>query len=119
MTDNRMLMTHLDTLQDPQCDAAAEAALESIGQIAVTMSARYVLLCNVLPAIDPYLTSSNPRLVGKAAYALECVAKSGGADAILQTGCVATLRSHILDPDQRMATRRACAAAVGFIYATI
>lgn len=119
MTDQRMLMTHIETLQHPQCDAALEAALENIGLIAIQMSARFVLLFNVLPAIEPLLTSDNPRIVAKAAYAIECIAKSGGADDIVASGCLTVLRTHITDPSQRMATRRACAAAIGFIYAHV
>ena len=119
MTDQRMLMTHIETLQHPQCDAALEAALENIGLIAIQMSARFVLLFNVLPAIEPLLTSDNPRIVAKAAYAIECIAKSGGADDIVASGCLTVLRTHITDPSQRMATRRACAAAIGFIYANV
>jgi len=119
MTDQRMLMTHIETLQHPQCDAALEAALENIGLIAIQMSARFVLLFNVLPAIEPLLTSDNPRIVAKAAYALECIAAAGGSDDIVASGCLTVLRTHITDPSQRMATRRACAAAIGFIYANI
>lgn len=119
MTDQRMLMTHLETLQHPKCDAALEAALENIGLIAIQMSARFVLLFNVLPAIEPLLTSDNPRIVAKAAYALECIAKAGGSDDIVASGCLTVLRTHITDPSQRMATRRACAAAIGFIYANV
>jgi len=69
MTDQRMLMTHIETLQHPQCDAALEAALENIGLIAIQMSARFVLLFNVLPANEPLLTSDNPRNVAKPSYA--------------------------------------------------
>jgi len=119
MTDQRMLMTHIETLQHPQCDAALEAALENLGLIAIQMSARFVLLFNVLPAIEPLLTSDNPRIVAKAAYALECIAAAGGSDDIVASGCLTVLRTHITDPSQRMATRRACAAAIGFIYANI
>ena len=119
MNDKRMLMTHIETLQSPKCDAALEAALENIGLIAVQMSARFVLLFNVLPAIEPLLTSDNPRIVAKAAYALECIAVAGGADDIVASGCIPLLRSHITDPDQRMATRRACAATIGFVYANV
>lgn len=119
MTDKRMLVTHIETLQSPRCDAALEAALENIGLIAMQMSARFVLLFNVIPVIEPLLTSDNPRIVAKAAYAIECIAKSGGADDIVASGCLATLRSHVTDPDQWMATRRACAAAIGFVYANV
>ena len=119
MTDQRMLMTHIETLQHPQCDAALEAALENIGLIAIQMSARFVLLFNVLPAIEPLLTSDNPRIVAKAAYALECIAAAGGSDDIVASGCLTVLRTHITNPDQRMATRRACAAVIGFVYANI
>lgn len=119
MTDQRMLMTHIETLQHPQCDAALEAALENIGLIAIQMSARFVLLFNVLPAIEPLLTSDNPRIVAKAAYALECIAAAGGSDDIVASGCLTVLRTHITDPSQRMATRRACAAAIGFVYANV
>ncbi|MDD2302931.1 MAG: hypothetical protein PHG30_10245 [Eubacteriales bacterium] len=119
MTDQRMLMTHIETLQHPKCDAALEAALENIGLIAIQMSARFVLLFNVLPAIEPLLTSDNPRIVAKAAYALECIAAAGGSDDIVASGCLTVLRTHITDPSQRMATRRACAAAIGFIYANV
>ena len=119
MTDQRMLMTHLDTLQHPKCDAALAAALENIGLIALQMSARFVLLFDVLPVIEPLLASDNPRIVAKAAYALECIAAAGGSDDIVASGCLTVLRTHITDPSQRMATRRACAAVIGFVYANI
>ena len=117
MTDTRMLMTHIETLHHPAYDIAVESALENIGLIAVQKSARFVLICNVLPEIERYLISPNPRIVAKAAYALECIAVSGGADAVVETGCLSALRTHVVNPDQRMATRRACAAAIGFVYA--
>lgn len=91
-------------------------ALENLGRMALRYDSDLLIICGVIPHIIKSLHNKNDHVVSAAAIACGCIARSGGAQALLNEGVSLILMSIATDNQRDYYVREACVRGFGWLH---
>lgn len=101
---------------EPGISVIKTYALENLGKMALRYDAELLIICGVLPHIKKALYNKNNHVVSAASIACGCIARSGGAQVLLDEGVSLILMSIATDIQRDFYVREACVRGFGWLH---
>jgi hypothetical protein len=91
-------------------------AIDNLGRMALRYDANLLIICGVLPHIKKALMNKNDHVIAATARTCGCIARSGGAQVLLDEDFSRILMSVATDLKKNFYVRDACARAFGWLH---
>ena len=101
---------------EPGISVVKTYAADNLGRMALRYDAELLIICGVIPHIKKALYNKNNHVVTATAYACGCIARSGGAQILLNEGFSTILMSIASDSQRDFYVRDACTRAFGWLH---
>lgn len=118
--DKSNLNTYIYDLELPDTEPGVSIiktyAVDNLGRMALKYDAELLIICGVIPHIKKALHDPSPHVVAATALACGCIARSGGAQVLLDEGFSLILMSIAGDKRKDFYVRDSCARAFGWLH---
>lgn len=101
---------------EPGVSIVKTYAIDNLGRMALRYDAELLIICGVIPHIKKALHNPNDHVVTATALTCGCIARSGGAQVLLDEGFSLILMSIAADKRRDFYVRDACARAFGWLH---
>jgi hypothetical protein len=101
---------------EPGVSIVKTYAIDNLGRMALRYDANLLIICGVLPHIKKALHNPNNHVVTATALTCGCIARSGGAQTMLDEGFSLILMSIATDERRDFYVRDACTRAFGWLH---